>query len=188
MKKTVTCLHCGKNFEKDITQIKRSPNNYCSKTCSAIDTNKKYTKRKRTTKCKSCDTLILSSRTYCDKCLKDRRDNFISDDEKTIGEVVYSQHHKSSAFSLIRYRARAKCKKFGWCECCICGYSHHIEIAHIKAISEFSDDCKISEVNDLHNLLPMCPNHHWELDNGIISLSDIDNEKLEELQNRGIGP
>jgi predicted restriction endonuclease len=28
----------------------------------------------------------------------------------------------------------------------------------------------LSEVNDLSNLVYLCPNHHWELDNGIIKL------------------
>lgn len=184
----VTCLYCGKIFKKSRSHIKRTPNNYCSRACSAVATNKSQTKRKRTKICKQCDNLILSNRTYCDGCLKSRKDNFTIDEEKTVGEAIYLKHHKSSAFALIRSRARAKCKKIGWSECCVCGYKLHIEIAHIKPITEFSHDSKISEVNDLHNLLPMCPNHHWEFDNDIITIYDIDKGKLEELQNRGIEP
>ena len=54
-------------------------------------------------------------------------------------------------------------------KCVICGYDKHIEIAHIKSVSEFSDDALVSEINDINNLVALCPNHHWEFDNGILS-------------------
>lgn len=58
-------------------------------------------------------------------------------------------------------------------KCIICGYDKHIEIAHIKSISSFSDDSLISEINDINNLVALCPNHHWEFDNGVLSKEDI---------------
>ena len=45
-------------------------------------------------------------------------------------------------------------------KCIICGYNKHIEVAHIKAVSEFDDSALISEINALNNLIPLCPNHH----------------------------
>lgn len=45
-------------------------------------------------------------------------------------------------------------------KCKICGYNKHIEVAHIKAVSEFSDSTLISEINDINNLIGLCPNHH----------------------------
>lgn len=45
-------------------------------------------------------------------------------------------------------------------KCCLCGYDKHIEIAHIKAVSDFSDETLISEINNIDNLVPLCPNHH----------------------------
>lgn len=54
--------------------------------------------------------------------------------------------------------------------CAICGYSNHIEIAHIKAVSEFEESSTIAEINSIDNLIALCPNHHWEYDNGIIKL------------------
>ena len=56
--------------------------------------------------------------------------------------------------------------------CVICGYDKHIEIAHIKAVSDFDDDSLISEINDVNNLIALCPNHHWEFDNGFLSEED----------------
>ena len=69
-------------------------------------------------------------------------------------------------------------------KCFICGYDKHIEIAHIKSVSDFSDDTKISEINDIHNLIALCPNHHWEFDNE--KLSEADKEKIKNYKNRGI--
>ena len=55
-------------------------------------------------------------------------------------------------------------------------YNKHIEIAHIKGVSEFSDDSLVSEINDINNLVALCPNHHWEFDSG--QLSEEDKKKL----------
>lgn len=54
--------------------------------------------------------------------------------------------------------------------CIICGYSNHIEVAHKRAVSEFDDNTPISEINSVDNLIALCPNHHWEYDNGILNL------------------
>ena len=55
-------------------------------------------------------------------------------------------------------------------KCAVCGYDKHVEIAHIKAVSEFSDDTTIKEINSIDNLIALCPNHHWEYDNGVLKL------------------
>lgn len=53
--------------------------------------------------------------------------------------------------------------------CVICGYSHHVEAAHLNPKHQISDD-------RTENGAPLCPNHHWELDNGLL--------KVEEVQQR----
>ena len=52
--------------------------------------------------------------------------------------------------------------------CAVCGYNKHIEIAHVISVSSFSDDTFIGEINDIKNLIPLCPNHHWEFDNNLL--------------------
>lgn len=61
-------------------------------------------------------------------------------------------------------------------ECCECGYSRHVEVSHIKDISEFSDDALLEEINSINNLLGLCPTHHWEFDNGFLKLENISRE------------
>jgi predicted restriction endonuclease len=54
--------------------------------------------------------------------------------------------------------------------CAVCGYGKFIEICHIRPIQDFPEDTPISVVNDLRNLIALCPNCHWELDHGLLTL------------------
>lgn len=56
--------------------------------------------------------------------------------------------------------------------CIVCGYDKHYEVAHIKGVSEFSEDTLVSEINNIDNLIALCPNHHWEYDNEKIDIFD----------------
>ena len=55
-------------------------------------------------------------------------------------------------------------------KCAICGYTNHVQVAHIKPVSEFSNDTTISIINSITNLIGLCPNHHWEYDNNLIDI------------------
>ncbi len=52
--------------------------------------------------------------------------------------------------------------------CFVCGYDKHIEIAHVKAVKDFSDNALLSEINNSNNLIGLCRNHHWEYDNNLL--------------------
>ena len=86
--------------------------------------------------------------------------------ERTKKDIFQSRSNWQSARSSIQKEARKvyqnsnKPKK-----CIICGYDKHYEVAHIKAVSDFDDNTLISEINDISNLIALCPNHHWEYDN-----------------------
>ena len=36
---------------------------------------------------------------------------------------------------------------------------------------DFDDNNTIAEINDISNLIGLCPNHHWEYDNGLLDLN-----------------
>lgn len=55
-------------------------------------------------------------------------------------------------------------------KCLICGYETHVDLCHKKLIASFSKNSKISVVNSKENLIYLCKNHHWELDNKIITI------------------
>ena len=53
-------------------------------------------------------------------------------------------------------------------KCEICGYNKYVEISHKKQVFEFSDNITLEEINDINNLIALCPNHHWELDHNVL--------------------
>lgn len=90
---------------------------------------------------------------------------------KTKKELFENRKNWQSARSAIQKNARSVYfdnKKNPKCE--ICGYAHHVEVAHIKSVAEFSETSTIREINSIDNLIGLCPNHHWEYDNGILEI------------------
>ena len=57
-------------------------------------------------------------------------------------------------------------------ECIICGYNKHIDVAHIVAVKDFSDDTLLQVINHIDNLIALCPNHHWEYDHNKLDEND----------------
>jgi predicted restriction endonuclease len=55
-------------------------------------------------------------------------------------------------------------------KCQHCGYTLHNEICHHKAVSDFDDDSTLNQINDINNLMYLCPTHHWEFDNGFLKI------------------
>lgn len=92
-------------------------------------------------------------------------------EDRTKGDLFTTFKNWQSARSFIRRNSQEKYLKSGRpLKCKVCGYDKHVEIAHIKAVSEFSDETHIGEINSIDNLVALCPNHHWEYDNGILKL------------------
>lgn len=54
--------------------------------------------------------------------------------------------------------------------CAICDYNKHVEICHIKDVQDFPQNAKITTINEPENLVALCRNHHWEFDNGHLTL------------------
>ncbi|WP_396336389.1 HNH endonuclease [Fischerella sp. JS2] len=45
-------------------------------------------------------------------------------------------------------------------QCAVCGYDKHYKMCHIKPIKDFAHNTLISQINDIDNLVALCPNHH----------------------------
>jgi len=96
------------------------------------------------------------------------KDNML---EITKGELFRDRKNWQSARSAIQKIARDVFNEANpHPKCAICGYSNHVEVAHIKAVNEFDDSATIREIDSITNLIGLCPNHHWEYDNGILEL------------------
>lgn len=97
----------------------------------------------------------------------------VNDDvhSKTKGELFNNRKNWQSARSAIQKDARKVFfENTENPSCHICGYKNHVEVAHIKAVSDFDDCTPVSVINSISNLIGLCPNHHWEYDNGVLIL------------------
>lgn len=104
--------------------------------------------------------------------LDDLRKEEISISNETKGDLFKRYTQWQTARSAIQKGARkiyATSNKPKRCICC--GYDKHFEVAHIKAVSDFDDDVLISEINNIDNLIALCPNHHWEYDNANLDIT-----------------
>ena len=161
MYKTKNCPQCG---------VEHRNAKFCSRTCSATYTNARRTAesyRKPENTCRDCETPISAQRTRCRPCHGAWQTERCLSDSVTLEEAVlrYKKHHTSSAYALVRSRARVSMRRAGRLGTCEwCGYDKHTEVAHRVAISEHTPSTTLVEINRPENLLCLCPNCHWEHD------------------------
>lgn len=197
-KDPIYCLTCGKMISvpdgKRPAQIREKK--FCNQSCAAKYNNREYPKRKavKSGDCKICGTILhykkrpgyhYLHRQYCDLCLPSVIGNAtrlaaIKQGKNGLPKPLYEmtkgelrQHQPTyHAFKVkLDQDSRKVYKRSGQpCICKVCGYSHHVQICHIREIKDFPDTSLISEINSILNLIALCPNHHWELDHGILKL------------------
>lgn len=158
----VECLKCGKTFLKKVSEIRNSPNHFCSRSCSTSYNNTVYAKRVVSGRCRECGASISAKYVYCQNCRSLRLF-----ENRTVAEVVCLSN-KASRYCRIREHARKLYQHITACE--VCGYRKHVEICHIKPLSSYDVTALVSEVNNKDNIAVLCPNCHWELDNGLLNL------------------
>ena len=123
-------------------------------------------------------------RTCCERCVSVRRgkyrvgDKFYECETLTRDEVFASQEEAKQPWYYARsaIQSRARTKYLGSVKskvCVVCSYAKHIEVAHIKGAMTFPGDTLISTINSLDNLIALCPNHHHELDHGLMDAVDL---------------
>jgi len=186
---SIKCLHCGVEIQKrqgvPLSEFKRRK--FCNQHCSATHNNLKITENKKKIQfychCERCGETILLSRTpagyvqfskFCKNCIYDKSSVSKSTKESLISRSCGYQSYRTA----VRKNAAKVFDKSGTKkECIICGYDKHIQVCHIKSVSDFSGDSPVTEINRIENLVAMCPNHHWEYDNGLIDLSKFNSRE-----------
>lgn len=167
------CTYCQISIIKKISGFKKIKNPFCSTKCAAIYNNTIYPKKPLQGSCRICKVIISKSRKLCSDCFKfgkhlrngkRPRDQSIKELSTISGQHQnkYGQIRQLARKLLITFHIEKKCK--------ICNYSNYVECCHIKAIKNFSENTLISDVNHIKNLVWLCPNHHKELDLGILKL------------------
>ena len=143
---------------------------FCSRSCSAQVTNREVIKRSHSRICKRCGNRARSYKSdLCEEHFQDYLNRFKTD--KTIGEyrnaLSVKGKHGSWLHSHVRNFARSWNKHLLELPCARCGYSLHVELAHIIPVASFEDLALLSEVNSEKNIVQLCRNCHWEFDNGL---------------------
>ena len=136
----VKCLCCNK--------LTQNPQ-FCSRSCSAKTTNKIPKRKKRINYCSSCGKERLNRAKICRLCI----------DQKRYTTLDFSHKYRGN---IIRSRARSLMKDIK--ACAVCGYDKHVNVCHIKPIKAFAQHSVIDRINDISNLIVLCPNCHWEFD------------------------
>ena len=168
------CLQCG-------TKTKNPK--FCSRTCSTTFNNKEENGRTigRTLvqkNCVICGKQITRTpkqrikKHRCNDCkllIKTNNGSMKHIEQATKADVCTNDTQK---YKRIRDYARRHALANSILEkCLICGYSNHVECAHIKSIADFEESTPLTTINDLSNLCGLCPNHHWEYDHGVIKIN-----------------
>lgn len=161
------CTQCYKEVYKTPSMRNKSNNLFCSQSCAATYNNHKYPKRQKESACIICDKPCQRSRKKCKQCIDTL---YIPLDNLKIEEIPlkYQGGRRAAGWvnSKIRERARRVYKDLTRLPCNNCGYSNFVEICHIRSISSFPKDTLVSTVNSKNNIIQLCRNCHWELDNG----------------------
>jgi len=167
----VNCKTCDISFQKSISQIKRTPNNFCSRSCAAKHNNVgKQRNKAKIFKCINCNSDYNRTKNhryvqFCSGCKSKTEVIKLL----TIGEyrqkLSVKGKHPSWVSAHVRSFNRSWNKELLKLPCAFCGYSKHVELAHKKSISSFTDNSTLAEVNSKSNIIQLCPNCHWEYDN-----------------------
>ena len=141
---------------------------FCNHSCAARYNNVHYPKRVLQGACTKCENPAHAGRRYCQRC---RPPGQIHCKYTTLGDIA-TVHNRSDRASIVRNYARRVLLAAGHTACAICGYHKHIDCAHRIPVASFPLDARISDVNSVENLVPLCPTHHWEYDHGQLEPTD----------------
>ena len=153
-----TCKCCGKPIvvgeKQKVREVRRKV--FCDHSCSATFNNQQREIKEKVERHK-------------ESIPKKEKFEFILD--LTKGDLIKKHEIYYRFRAVIRKHAHYVFNKYHkHKKCVVCGYDTHVEVCHIKSVSSFSEDTLIKEINSIDNLVGLCPNHHWEFDNGKIKL------------------
>lgn len=149
---------------------------FCSRSCAVTFNNKLNPKRElKKRNCSECGADIKrahwrDNRVLCKDC------TYQSQNVRSMTIKEYAEHHgyldkhRSWLYCKIRDIGRYWNRHLRGKACQNCGYAKHTNLCHIKPFASFSVNATIGEIHAESNLMVLCPNCHWEFDNGLLKL------------------
>jgi len=175
---TVPCRHCGTPVRKRASVLARNRGKaYCNRSCANAQANRDNPKRKaRGTKggtCQDCGGVCTLGCARCASCQGKRRHAQAQNraGKRTKGEIFRTYRSWQSARSYFTKRAREVFLEANpGARCQVCGYAKHVDVCHIRGVSDFPAEATVGEINSPDNLVGLCPTHHWELDHDSLDM------------------
>lgn len=122
--------------------------------------------------CPICGKDKFMTSELCRDCRNKKRRNNIK--RRTLGSFIDGHKYLTTKCSDIRHDARRTLEESDRER--VCSYCHNhefdeiLEVHHLKGILEFDNSATIEEINNVDNLVWLCPNHHEMVELGLISL------------------
>jgi len=151
------CKGCKNKFEKSYnSQL------YCLRSC--------YKKHTGMDECPNCTGMKRNTSKQCFKCLTSSKLtlSFSTTLQELHDRKSVKDKHVSWKNVGVRQHARTWHKDLVNTPCMNCPYDKHTEFCHVIPVSSFPPTATLGEVNNRNNIKILCPNCHWELDNGLL--------------------
>lgn len=179
------CLFCKQPFKVAyrLSPKRRERMKFCSKACVSRRNWQEGVLARKEYRCEGCNVILPRERSkktgelkrrrrFCGQCLLVRKSKGVLFGHRTKAELFSIRANWQSARGAIQRHARDMLVRSDQpLACVVCGYSKYVEVAHVKSVSSFSGESTLDEINSVSNLVALCPNHHWEFDNGVLELN-----------------
>lgn len=156
MLKQTNCKTCGIEFSKKESEIKKTNNHFCSRSCAAKFNNKIFIKRKKTYKdCINCNkTFTGNGLKYCsNRCQQDNIYKSKIEQWKLGNDPGWTTNGiiKKYIRKYILEKYNYQCSKCGWDKINLSTNKSPLEIHHIDGDHKNNTE---------ENLILLCPNCH----------------------------
>lgn len=164
------CLNCKENiiFKKGDKLHKFKKRKFCSLECSRNYTSKTKSKFNY---CVKCNIKVRKESTLCRTCFNITNNPI---NERTLKSFIGGEKYLSTKCQSIRKDARKKMQKWFPIDIRKCKYCNNddfkevLEVHHIKGILQFDYNTKIKEINNIDNMIWVCPSHHSMIEKGLL--------------------
>lgn len=162
-------------------QLETTNANFCSRRCAVTFNNHAKPKRKAKWKMCSCGAQHRCRTLRCSECVTNDKITSVEHrrlitGKMTLADVAVRYQQRGIAPSYRHGFVRNHCHEINSHlpkRCQVCGYDMHVELCHIKAIASFDLTSTLAEINNENNIVVLCRNHHWELDNHVLMIENV---------------
>ena len=162
----VKCLNCAVALNKRLSDIKKFPNNFCSRSCNVSYQNRLNPKRLPQGECRQCSRPCSTRRVFCRSECKETYKLEKPSQSKTSYEKVRSWRH----------RTKGRAVEYMGGECLICGYNRCLRALSFHHLDPRKKDFRISArcaswesiVQELNKCILLCSNCHMEVHDGFL--------------------